>query len=425
MLDLKFVRENAETVQNALQARRTGIDVAEFLELDERRRALTTEVETLKAERNATSKDISARKRAGEDASALIEAMAQVAARAKDLDAELAGVEEAERAWLLACPNLPHASVPLGASEEDNPEARRWGTPRAFDFPVREHWDLGTALGGLDFERAAKLAGSRFVVQFGWAARLERALAQLMLDTHVEEHGMIETIPPYLVNTAALTGTGNLPKFAEDLFRQEGWDYWLIPTAEVPLTNLHAGEILEEADLPRGYCAHTPCFRSEAGSYGKDTRGLIRQHQFHKVEMVFFAHPDDSYNVLERMTAQAERILQLLDLPYRVITLCTGDMGFSAAKTYDLEVWIPGQDTYREISSCSNCEDFQARRANIRFRPEGGGKPRLAHTLNGSGLAVGRALVAVIENYQRADGSIEVPKALRPYMGGLEAIEPK
>ncbi len=423
MLDIKFVRENIDTVKQSLINRGSSLDLEEMLSLDEQRRARIVEVEALKAERNNTSKEISEKKRAKEDASALIERMSQVSATIKELDASLAEIEETQHQWLLACPNLPHSSVPIGQSEEDNPEIRFWGTVKNFDFAPKEHWELGLALGGLDFERAARLTGSRFVVQTGWAARMERALAQFMLDLHVDEHGMIETIPPYMVNTKTMTGTGQLPKFAEDLFKQENWDYWLIPTAEVPLTNLHAGEVLDEAELPKGYCAFTPCFRSEAGSYGKDTKGLIRQHQFHKVEMVYFAHPDNSYEILEQMTAQAEKVLKRLELPFRTIALCTGDMGFSAAKTYDIEVWVPGQNTYREISSCSNCEDFQARRANIKFQPKDSGKKQFVHTLNGSGLAVGRALVAVIENYQQADGSLLVPKVLQPYMGGLEVIE--
>ncbi|MGE4470238.1 MAG: serine--tRNA ligase [Desulfovibrio sp.] len=424
MLDLKFVRGNLDTVKQVLARRRAGLDVAEFAELDEKRRTLTREVEGLKAERNATSGEIAKKKRAKEDASELIASMSSVGERIKELDAALEEVEARENEWLLSCPNLLHESTPDGDSEDDNPEVRRWGTPRSFDFPIKEHWELGAELGLLDFERAAKLAGSRFAVSYGSLARLERALAMWMLDVHVCEHGLIETTPPFMVNRAAMQGTGQLPKFEEDLFRLDFKDYYLIPTAEVPLTNLHAGEVLREADLPRGYCAFTPCFRSEAGSYGKDTKGLIRQHQFLKVEMVYFAHPDNSYQVLEQMTGQAEKLLQRLELPYRVITLCTGDIGFSAAKTYDLEVWLPGQDKYREISSCSNTEDFQARRANIRFQPENSKKKAYVHTLNGSGLAVGRTLVAVLENYQQRDGSITVPEVLRPYMGGLESIEP-
>ncbi|MGE4291559.1 MAG: serine--tRNA ligase [Desulfovibrio sp.] len=425
MLDLKFVRNNLDTVREALKRRNAKIDVQAFATLDEKRRALTQEVETLKAERNQTSAEVAQKKRAKEDASALIESMSVVGERIKELDAALAEVEELETQWLLSCPNIPHESTPLGASEEDNPEVRRWGAPRAFDFPIKEHWELGADLGLLDFERAAKLAGARFALSYGALARLERSLAMWMLDVHVTENGLTEALPPLMVNSAAMLGTGQLPKFEEDLFRLDFKDHYLIPTAEVPLTNLYAGEVLDEADLPKGFCAWTPCFRSEAGSYGKDTKGLIRLHQFHKVEMVYFAHPDNSYEVLEKMTAQAGSLLERLNLPYRVITLCTGDVGFSAAKTYDLEVWLPGQDKYREISSCSNTEDFQARRANIKFQPKGSKKKEFVHTLNGSGLAVGRTLVAVLENYQRADGAIVIPDVLRPYMGGLEAIEPK
>ncbi|MEF2145649.1 MAG: serine--tRNA ligase [Desulfovibrionaceae bacterium] len=425
MLDLKFVRSHLDAVQEALNKRNSKLDVGEFSALDEKRRSLTQEVETLKAERNQVSATIAQIKRAKQDASELIARTAGMGEQIKALDVQLAEVEELENTWLLGCPNLLHESTPLGKGEEDNPEIRRWGTPRNFDFPVKEHWELGADLGLLDFERAAKLAGSRFALSFAALARMERALAMYMLDVHVSEHNLIETVPPYMVNRATMQGTGQLPKFAEDLFHLPDKDFFLIPTAEVPLTNIYAGEVMNEADLPKGFCAYTPCFRSEAGSYGKDTKGLIRLHQFHKVEMVYFAHPDNSYEVLEQMTAQAEKILQRLDLPYRVIALCTGDIGFSATKTYDLEVWLPGQDKYREISSCSNCEDFQARRANIKFQAEGSKKKPFVHTLNGSGLAVGRTLVAVMENYQQKDGSLVVPEVLRPYMGGLEIIEPK
>ncbi len=336
--------------------------------------------------------------------------------------------ENKETEWLLACPNVPHASVPKGKGEEDNPVVRVVGEKPTYDFEPKEHHEMGAALGGLDFERAAKLTGARFAVSFGWCARLERALAAFMLDLHTLEHGYLEALPPYMVNSASMTGTGQLPKFAEDSFKIEGWDYWLIPTAEVPVTNFFRDETLPEEALPVRFCAHTPCFRSEAGSYGKDTKGLIRQHQFHKVELVRFAHPDRSYEELEELTGHAEEVLKRLGLHYRVIELCTGDLGFSAAKTYDLEVWLPGQDAYREISSCSNFEDFQARRAGIRYKPKpgpkGSQKSRLVHTLNGSGLAVGRTLVAVLEQYQQADGSLVIPPALRPYMNGLERVEP-
>ncbi|WP_285905853.1 serine--tRNA ligase [Pseudodesulfovibrio pelocollis] len=425
MLDLKLMQKSPDLVRESLAKRGSGVDVGEFLTLDERRKALIAEGEALKAERNAAGPEIARRKKAGEDAAALLARMGEISERVKALDAELTEVEAAERDWLLSVPNMPHESVPVGASEADNPVLRHWGEKPVMDFAPKEHWELGVALGGLDFERAAKLAGSRFSLSFGWCARLERALAQFMLDVQTSQHGYTEVIPPYIVNRKTMTGTGQLPKFEEDLFRLEGTDYFLIPTAEVPLTNIFAGEFMDEADLPVRFCALTPCFRSEAGSYGKDTKGLIRLHQFHKVEMVNFAHPERSYEALETMTAAAEKILQLLGIPYRVIALCTGDMGFGATKTYDIEVWLPGQNQYREISSCSNCGDFQARRADIRFRSPGEKKPRYVHTLNGSGLAVGRCLVAVMENFQQADGSIAIPDALKPYMGGIEIIEPR
>ena len=422
MLDLKLLQRDPASVAKALALRGSSIDVAEFSALDERRRALLTEAESLKGERNTVSAEVAVLKRSGGDASSLIERMGAVNARIKVLDQELDVVRAEQNAWMLSVPNIPHASVPEGKNEDDNPVLHAWGEPPVFPFVPKEHWELGEALGGLDFDRGTKLAGSRFVVYRNWAARLERALVNFFLDIHTSEHGYTEMLTPLMVNRETMTGTGQLPKFADDLFKLEGWDYFLIPTAEVPLTNLHAGEVLEESMLPLAYTAQTPCFRSEAGSYGKDTKGLIRMHQFTKVEMVRLAHPDHSYAELERMRGHAEALLQRLELPYRVITLCTGDMGFASAKTYDLEVWLPGQNKYREISSCSNCEDFQARRANLRFRSSGGGKPEYLHTLNGSGLAVGRTVVAILENGQQADGSIAIPKALRPYMGGLEMI---
>jgi seryl-tRNA synthetase len=422
MLDLKLMQKDPDLVRESLKKRGSNIDVQEFLDLDERRKSLIAEGEALKAERNAAGPEIAKRKKAGEDATALLARMGEISERVKALDAELTEVEAAERDWLLCVPNIPHESVPVGASEADNPVVRHWGEKPVMDFAPREHWELGAALGGLDFERAAKLAGSRFALSFGWCARLERALAQFMLDTQTSLHGYTEVVPPYMVNRRTMTGTGQLPKFEEDLFKIEGSDSFLIPTAEVPLTNIYAGEVIDEAALPVKFCAHTPCFRSEAGSYGKDTKGLIRLHQFHKVEMVNFAHPDKSYEALEAMTAAAEKILQLLGIHYRVIELCTGDIGFGATKTYDIEVWLPGQGQYREISSCSNCGDFQARRADIRFRSPGAKKNQYVHTLNGSGLAVGRCLVAVMENGQQADGSIVIPEALRPYMGGIEVV---
>ncbi len=424
MLDLKLLQKQPEVVAKALADRHSSISVDEFLELDARRRAALTEVETLKSKRNSESAEVARRKRSGEDASELVAELGKLSDRIKELDAEASDIKEKVYQWMLSVPNIPDASVPVGLDENDNPELHRWGTPREFTFPPRQHFEVGAARTGLDFERGAKLAGSRFCVSHGVFARLERALMNFYLDTQTTEFGATEILPPFMVNAATMLGTGQLPKFEEDLFKMPAWDYYLIPTAEVPVTNLHAGEILEEDQLPLRYTAGTPCFRSEAGSAGKDVRGLIRQHQFIKVEMVRFAHPDKSWEELENMRRCAEILLEKLELPYRTITLCTGDMGFGSAKTYDVEVWLPGQNTYREISSCSNCVDFQARRANIRFRPKKGGKPEFVHTLNGSGLPTGRSLVAVIENYQQEDGSIIIPKVLRPYMGGLEVITP-
>lgn len=424
MLDLKLLQKQPEVVAKALADRHSSISVDEFLELDARRRAALTEVETLKSRRNAESAEVARKKRAGEDASELVAELGKLSDHIKELDAEVSDIKEKVYQWMLSVPNIPDASVPVGLDENDNPELHRWGTPREFPFPPRQHFEVGAARKGLDFERGAKLAGSRFCVSHGVFARLERALMNFYLDTQTTEFGATEILPPFMVNAATMLGTGQLPKFEEDLFKMPAWDYYLIPTAEVPVTNLHAGEILEEDQLPLRYTAGTPCFRSEAGSAGKDVRGLIRQHQFIKVEMVRFAHPDKSWEELENMRRCAEILLEKLELPYRTITLCTGDMGFGSAKTYDVEVWLPGQNTYREISSCSNCVDFQARRANIRFRPKKGGKPEFVHTLNGSGLPTGRSLVAVIENYQQEDGSIVIPRVLRPYMGGLEVITP-
>lgn len=424
MIDLKLVQKQPEVLAKALADRHSDINVQDFLELDARRRALLAEVESLKSRRNSASGEVAACKREGRDASALLAEMAKVSERIKELDGETAMARADVEAWLMRVPNIPDASVPVGRDETENVEVARWGTPRSMDFSVRDHSELGIALGGLDFERAAKLTGSRFAVSLGWAARLDRALANFFLDQHTLHADYQEVSPPYMVNRTSMTGTGQLPKFEEDLFKLAEWDYYLIPTAEVPLTNLHAGEVLQESDLPRAYCAATPCFRSEAGSAGRDTRGLIRMHQFTKVEMVRFAHPDDSFNQLEIMTGHARRLLELLELPYRVITLCTGDMGFGSAKTYDIEVWLPAQNTYREISSCSNCVDFQARRADIRFKPKGG-KSAFVHTLNGSGLPTGRTMAAILENCQQKDGSIILPKVLVPYMGGVESIEPK
>ncbi|BDQ37641.1 serine--tRNA ligase [Pseudodesulfovibrio nedwellii] len=425
MLDLKMMQKNPEIVRESLKKRGSKIDVQGFTDLDTQRKELIAEVEALKAEKNAVGPEIAKRKKAGEDASDLLKKMGEVSGRTKELDKELTEVQTAQNEWMMSVPNIPHESVPVGASEDDNPVRRYWGEKPEFDFEPREHWDLGTELGGLDFECAAKLAGSRFSISFGWCARLERALAQLMLNTQTEQHGYTEVLPPFIVNKATMTGTGQLPKFEEDLFKlTDDREFYLIPTAEVPLTNIYAGEVIDGDMLPTKFCAQTPCFRSEAGSYGKDTKGLIRLHQFYKVEMVNFAHPDKSFEALEDMTAAAEKILQLLKIPYRVIELCTGDLGFSAVKTYDIEVWLPGQNAYREISSCSNCGDFQGRRANIKFQPKDSKKKQFVHTLNGSGLAIGRCLVAVLENYQQADGSVVIPDVLKPYMGGIEVVKP-
>jgi seryl-tRNA synthetase len=422
MLDSKLLRTSPELVRRALQLRRAAIDLDALLALDETRRQLTTEVETLKAQRNQASQQVAQMKRSGQDASALMAELGALSQRIKELDERCSAVDAQFQEMLLTIPNIPHASVPEGSSDADNTEVRRWGIPPQFSFTPKEHWEIGARLGGLDFETAAKIAGSRFVLLRGWAARLERALVSFMLDVQTQEHGYQEVLPPVIVNRASLLGTGQLPKFEEDLFHLTGTDYYLIPTAEVPVTNIFRDTTLDEADLPMGLCAFTPCFRSEAGSYGKDTKGIIRQHQFHKVELVRLAHPDTSYDELELLLTHAEAILQRLELPYRVVTLCSGDLGFSAAKTYDIEVWLPGQATYREISSCSNFEDFQARRAGIRFRPKGAKKSALVHTLNGSGLAVGRTMVAILENYQQEDGTVRVPEALQPYLGGATTI---
>ncbi len=425
MLDLHFVREHTDRVADSLRKRGTPLSLEPFRELDGRRRSLLVEMEGLKKLRNESSKKIGQIVKAGGDAAPLKEEMREVGERIAALEKEAEAAEEALKGLLAEIPNVPHEGAPEGQSSEDNPVVRTWGEPPRFGFEPKAHWDLGVTLGILDFERAAKVAGSRFAVYFGDGARLERALIQFMLDLHTREHGYLEVLPPFMVNATALFGTGQLPKFEADLFKVEPGGYYLVPTAEVPVTNLHAGEILEGERLPLAYCAYTPCFRSEAGSYGKDVRGLIRQHQFNKVELVRFARPDDSYRQLEILTAHAEEVLKRLELPYRVVELCTGDLGFSSAKTYDLEVWLPAQQLYREISSCSNFEAFQARRAAIRFRPEPGAKAEMVHTLNGSGLAVGRTLVAILENHQRADGTVTVPEALRPYMGGLERLEPR
>lgn len=422
MLDLKLVRQNPDLVQKALENRGNKGNLEAFLAADEKRRSLLAQVEDLRSQRNTASQTIGKIMKSGGDAKDLKERMAGVSDKIKELISELAPAEDAVSSALLGIPNIPHESVPVGKDERDNPERHKWGTPRSFDFTPKAHHEIGEDLKILDFERAAKIAGARFPLYFGDGARLERALVSFMLDVHTTRHGYTEALPPLLVNSASMTGTGQLPKFEEDLFKVSGWDLYLIPTAEVPVTNIHRGEVLNEADLPIKYAAYTPCFRSEAGSYGKDTKGLIRQHQFDKVEMVKFTTPETSWTELESLLENAETILRLLELPYRVITLCTGDMGFSSAKTYDIEVWFPAQNCYREISSCSNFTDYQARRADIRFRRPGKKGTELVHTLNGSGLAVGRTFAAILENYQNADGSVAIPVALRPYMGGKEAI---
>ena len=422
MLDLSFVRDNLELVKQKMGERGLKEALGGFESIDRERRKFLLEAETRKARRNKVSDEIAALKKAKQDASALIAEMKQVGAEIQELDEKAKNYDEQLQVLLRTIPNVPHPSVPVGGGPEDNLEVRRWGQPRRFDFEPKAHWDLGPALGILDFERARKISGTRFVVYSGMGAKLERALANFMLDMHTKEHGYTEILPPFIVNSASLFGTGQLPKFKGDLFKLEGTDYWLIPTAEVPVTNLYAGEVLEAERLPVKHCAWTACFRSEAGSYGKDTRGIIRQHQFQKVELVKFTLPETSYDELESLTRNAEAILQRLELPYRVVALCTADLGFSSAKTYDLEVWLPAAREYKEISSCSNFEAFQARRANLRFRRGKAGKTELLHTLNGSGLAVGRTWLAVIENYQQADGSVIIPQALRPYFDGQEKI---
>jgi len=423
MLDPKFIRENMDAVKKALENRRTEVDLDGFLRLDTERRDIIAKADELKRERNETSKAIGVKKKNKEDASEEMARMKGVSDEISGLDEKIREIDEKLTGIAMYVPNIPHESVPIGASEEDNPVVRVVGKPRVFAFEPKNHWDIAEDLDIIDFERATKIAGARFALMKGAGARLERALINFMLDVQTTEHGYTEVLPPFMVNRDSMTATGQLPKFEEDLFQVESGQYLLIPTAEVPVTNIYRDEILDEDDLPIKFTAYTPCFRREAGSYGKDTRGLIRQHQFDKVELVKFAHPDGSYDELEALTANAEEILKRLDLPYRVVTLCTGDLGFSAAKTYDIEVWLPGQQKYREISSCSNFEDFQARRASIRFKKKGEKGTRLVHTLNGSGLAVGRALVAILENCQEEDGSVTIPEALRPYMGGIKVIE--
>ena len=418
MLELRFIRDNIDLVRKKCQDR--GLDptlIHRFSQVDSQRLALLNEVEQLKNKRNTVSAEIATLKKAGQHTQAvpLIEAMRQVGTRIKELDQKLATVQQELQEIVLAIPNLCDDQVPLGQDDSDNVEIRRWGHPPRFTFQPLPHWEIGERNGFLDFERSARMAGARFCLLKGFASRLERALINFFLDLHTQKHGYTEVLPPFLVNSRAMTGTGQLPKFKEDLFKIQDWDLWLIPTAEVPVTNIHSDETLAEEDLPVKYAAYTPCFRSEAGSYGKDTRGLIRQHQFDKVELVKLTTPEQSDQELEKLLGDAEEILQLLNLPYRVVILCSGDLGFSATRTYDIEVWLPGQNCYREISSCSNFRDFQARRAGIRYRPNGQKKSRLVHTLNGSGLAVGRTLLAILENYQQEDGSVRLPEVLRPY----------
>jgi seryl-tRNA synthetase len=427
MLDPALLRDHLDAVRAGLQNR--GLDLNAELEdltaLESRRRRLLPEIEGLKREQNSAADEVARAKRQGLDATPIMEANRQRAQQIKQLGVELEAVEQRRNRGLLTIPNLPHDSVPVGKSAAENVEVRRHGTPRQFSFTPQSHWDIGPALGIIDFERGTRIAAARFSVLVGAGAKLSRALINFMLHLHTSQHGYTEVEPPFMVNSASLTGTGNLPKFEADLFKIAGdWDLYMAPTAEVPLTNMHRGEILDGRQLPIRYTAYTPCFRSEAGSYGADVRGLIRQHQFDKVELMVFTTPEESYNEHERLTANAEEILKQLELPYRTMLLCTGDMGFASAKTYDIEVWLPGQNTYREISSCSNTEAFQARRANIKYRPAGG-KADLVHTLNGSGLAVGRTLIAILENYQQEDGTVVIPDALRPFMDGMTAIGPK
>jgi len=422
MLEAKFIRDHLDEVRQRLSLRGQNIDLDQFVRIDGERRKAIQEWEQLRALQKKVSDDVSKKKRDGQDAADLIAEMKKVSQELKDLDGIVQEKEKTLNDFLLTVPNLPHTTVPVGKESAENAEVRRWGDIPKFGFEPKAHWDIGEELGILDFKTGAKIAGARFTLYWGLGAVLERALINFMLDLHTEEHGYLEVLPPFMVNRVTMTGTGQLPKFEEDLFKIEGTDYFLIPTAEVPVTNIHQDEVLEEGVLPLYYTAYTPCFRAEAGSYGKDTRGLIRQHQFNKVEMVKFSKPDTSYEELEKLLSDAEEVLKRLKLPYRVVNLCTGDLGFAAAKTYDIEVWLPGQNTYKEISSCSNFEDFQARRAKIRYRISGKNKTEYVHTLNGSGLAVGRTLVAILENYQQADGTVLIPEALRSYMHGTERI---
>lgn len=424
MLEIKFVRQNLDAVRTALEHRGASFEWETLIACDDRRRKGLGEIEELRHRRNVVSDKIAELKKEGRDAEDMVLEMRAVGGRIKELERALSADEQQIQDLLMGMPNVPHASVPVGADSDDNPVVKTVGTPPEFAFDPKPHWTIGETLGILDFERAAKITGARFPLYFGVGALLERALINFMLNTHTREHGYQEVLPPFIVNRDSTTHTGQLPKFAEDLFKLEDWDYFLVPTAEVPVTNIHSNEILQDDTLPIFYTAYTPCFRSEAGSYGKDTRGLIRQHQFNKVELVKFTTPESSYTELENLLKDAETILQRLGLPYRVVTLCTGDLGFSAAKTYDIEVWMPAQGVYREISSCSNFEDFQARRGNIRFRRKGKKGTKLVHTLNGSGLAVGRTVAAILENFQTPEGTVRIPEALRTYMGDLEMIVP-
>lgn len=422
MLDVKFVRQNPDIVKDALRKRHVDIKLDKFLALDESRRQKLAVMEDMKAKSNKVSQEVGRMKKAGDDATQVMAEMKELKVKIKEAEEEVRQIESHLQQEILYIPNIPHESVPEGSDDNDNLEMRRWGTPREFDFEPKPHWDIGEELNILDFERGAKVTGARFTFYRGLGARLERALISFFLDTHTQEHGYEELFPPFIANRQSLTGTGQLPKFAEDMFHLEGTEYYLIPTAEVPVTNYFRDEILDSAMLPKYMTAYSACFRAEAGAAGRDTRGLIRQHQFNKVELVKFVKPEDSPAELEKLTADAEHILQLLELPYRVVTLSTGDLGFSSAKTYDLEVWLPSFNCYREISSCSNFQDFQARRGNIRFRRDAKSKPEFVHTLNGSGVAVGRTVAAILENYQEADGRVRIPEVLRPYMGGLEYI---
>ena len=423
MLDIKFVRENIDAVKTMLSNRHNKLSLDGFVDLEKKRREVLAETETLKAQRNTVSKQIGAMKKSGENADAMVAEMQAVGEKIAKLDAELKEIDGQLQDIMLSIPNMPKEDVPYGVDDNDNPEVRKHGEPTKFDFEPKAHWDIGEALDIIDSERAAKVTGARFTFYKGLGARLERALINFMMDLHATKHGYTEVLAPCIVNKDSMIGTGQLPKFAEDMFKLEGLDYYMVPTAEVPTTNYHREEILDGKNLPEHYCAYTACYRAEAGSAGRDTRGLIRQHQFNKVELIKFTKPEDSWNELEKMVDDAEDVLRILEIPYHVVLLCTGDMGFTSAKTYDIEVWMPAQNCYREISSCSNCLDFQARRAGIKFRREPKAKPEFVHTLNGSGLAVGRTFAAILENYQQADGSVVVPKALIPYMGGVEVIK--